>query len=171
MTELLIGCGRARDKRLYLPESGKDWKNLVTLDHNPDVKPDVVWDLEKLPLPFEDSFFDELHAYEVLEHLGRQGDWRTFFAQFEEFHRILKPNGLLCATVPHWQSVWAWGDPSHTRVINEGTITFLSQKTYEEAKDTCMTDFRHWYNKADFEILSADKHDETFAFVLKAIKK
>ena len=148
--ELLIGCGSERTKRLTC-DGSKDWSNLTTLDYNPDHKPDVVWDLMQAALPFEDNSFDEIHAYEVLEHIGPQGDYHLFFAQFTEFHRILKPNGYLVASVPHWASMWAWGDPSHSRIINEGTLAFLSQAEYvKQVGKTPMTDFRYLY-KADFK--------------------
>ena len=107
MKELLIGCGSNIDKRLAL-ENHFGWGNLVTLDINPDHNPDVVWDLEKLPLPFEDNEFDEIHAYEVLEHTGSQGDYKFFFAQFHEFWRILKKDGVLFVTCPLWNGKWAW---------------------------------------------------------------
>jgi len=107
-----------------------------------------------------------------LEHTGAQGDWRFFFAQFSEFYRILKADGLLFATVPAWTGVWAWGDPGHRRVINEGTLVFLSQREYrEQVGVTPMTDFRHWY-KADFETVAhvMDETNYTFKFILKALK-
>ena len=121
--QLLIGCG---SRRVNL--TGRVWEELVTLDINPAHDPDVLHDLTVLPLPFRDDEFDEIHAYEILEHTGQQGDYRFFFAQFQEFWRILKPDGLFIATVPHWQGLWAWGDPGHTRVINEGTLVFLCQE-------------------------------------------
>src|ERR1700726_3329700 len=77
MAELLIGCGRSRAKVLSL--NGVEWKELVTLDSDPSCKPDVVHDLEVMPYPFEDERFDECNAYDVLEHMGRQGDWQFFF--------------------------------------------------------------------------------------------
>src|SRR6185437_13256763 len=88
-TELLLGCGNRRDKLLSLPEEA-EWSNLTTLDLDPQSNPDVIWDLNSLPLPFATAQFDEIHAYEVLEHLGRQGDWRGFFAEWNEYYRILK---------------------------------------------------------------------------------
>ena len=71
--ELLIGCGSDHKKRLTADKT-RDWDNLTTLDYNSDHNPNVVWDLMELPLPFKDQEFDEIHANEVLEHLGQQGD-------------------------------------------------------------------------------------------------
>jgi SAM-dependent methyltransferase len=167
--ELLIGCGSKLIKQLSTTED-KQWNNLTTLDINPDHNPDIIWDLEELPLPFEDETFDEIHAYEVLEHIGRQGDYKFFFAQFAEFYRILKPNGLIHATVPHWQSNWAWGDPSHTRTIQLETLTFLNQQEYiNQIGKTSMSDFRYIY-KADFNLAAYDIKDGNFAFVLQTVK-
>ncbi|MFM2134457.1 MAG: hypothetical protein RL156_1738 [Bacteroidota bacterium] len=167
--ELLIGCGRDHRKKLFLP--GKDtWNNLVTLDINHHHKPDVVWDLNLVRLPFADNEFQEIHAYEVLEHVGTQGDYKFLFRQFEEFHRILAPSGKFFASVPSPDSEWAWGDPSHTRIFHPNWLTFLRQKTYEEqVGKTSISDFRYCY-RADFEILFADIKENTFYFILEAIK-
>ena len=143
--ELLIGCGSERSKRLSLDGSSL-WDNLVTLDYNADHRPDFVWDLNNFfGLPFDDNAFDEIHAYEVLEHLGAQGDYKRFFAQFSAFHRALKPGGHLLATVPHHKSVWAWGDPSHTRIITPEQLIFLRQSSYAEVGKSSMSDFRNIY--------------------------
>jgi SAM-dependent methyltransferase len=174
--ELLLGSGSNRDRRIVI-EDREDWRQLVTLDHNADHKPDVVHDLEQLPYPFGDDTFDEIHAYEVLEHLGRQGDFRSFFAQFSELWRILKPGGFLAATCPSYRSMWAWGDPSHTRVLTSGTLVFLSQKQYQiQIGKTAMSDFRFCY-RADFEPAREPngrpvfvEDEESFQFVLQAVK-
>ena len=167
--ELLIGCGSTRDKRMMV--NGKvDWDNLVTLDYNADHKPDVVCNLNYFPYPFEDNAFDEIHAYEVLEHTGKQGDYLFFFRQFSELWRILKPNGHLLATCPSRHSAWAWGDPSHTRIVQPENLVFLSQRAYrEQVGKTSMSDFRSLY-KADFETVYAHDDRETFRFIIRAIK-
>lgn len=165
--ELLIGCGADRSKRMSVNNSD-GWTNLITLDMNERVNPDVVHDLDDLPYPFLTNELDEIHAYEVLEHCGRQGDWRGFFEQFDEFHRILKPGGILYATVPSWTSVHAWGDPGHTRIINEGTIVFLQRDLYG-GTGSPMTDYRTYY-KGNFEVVGAEHRGEHFMFCLRAIK-
>ena len=171
--ELLIGCGSEQSKRYGTGQADKDpgWKNLTTLDNNPDHKPDIIHDLKTLPLPFEDNSFDEIHAYEVLEHLYQQGDYISFFAEFTEYYRILKPSGLMFITVPKPNSVWALGDPSHTRIMPPENFTFLSQEEYEKQVGiTPMSDFRYIY-KADLRIRAIqDANEECNLILLEAIK-
>ncbi|MGE3549679.1 MAG: methyltransferase domain-containing protein [Geobacter sp.] len=167
--ELLIGCGQNITKKNFVP-GHENWNQLVTLDINPDHSPDVLWDLNQLPLPFEDNWFDEIHAYEVLEHCGKQGDYKFFFNQFSDFYRILKPGGTICGTCPHHLSVWAWGDPSHTRVIQKENFVFLSQNEYKiQIGTTAMSDFRYIY-KSDFDVVFLSEDNDVLQFVLKAIK-
>jgi hypothetical protein len=130
----------------------------------------VLCDLALPPYPFKTESADEIHAYDVLEHLGQQGDWRAFFAQFAECWRILKPGGFLAATCPSYRSANAWGDPSHRRVITKETLAFLSQAEYaKQVGVTPMTDFRPWY-AADFEPRYLDEGADTLVFVLEAVK-
>ena len=169
--ELLMGCGSRREKFLFEGDN-RDFHHLTTLDINTSHHPDVVHDLNVHPLPFLDHAFDEIHAYDVLEHLGSQGDYAFFFSEFSEYWRILKPNGRFFATVPATRSAWVWGDPSHTRYFAPPWLLFLSQRAYDEQiGQTSMSDFRYLY-KADFvtEYTTTMNNGETFAFVLRAVK-
>lgn len=166
MSELLIGCGASRAKKLVW-KGRTEWSALTTLDMNPSAKPDVVFDLNDTTLPFPDDSFDEIHAYDVLEHVGRQGDWRFFFAQFEDFWRVLKPEGVLLGISPHPSSPWAWGDPGHTRVIAPESFIFLSQANYGRPP---MTDYRPWY-RGDFALVHSETYDNLqHGFALQAVK-
>jgi hypothetical protein len=202
--ELLIGCGHKRDKRLWWPtDEAVEWqrkfRNLVTLDVNPDCDPDLLvnlnaaeWRVQKVRPEgiaiecIEDEghpqywrvardVFDEIHAYEVLEHLGQQGDAVAFFETFTAIWNALKPGGRLLATVPSRFSPWLWGDPSHRRVILPETLSFLDQGAYArqldcaEAERTSMSDFRGIY-KADFATLYSFDNKQSHLFVLRAIK-
>jgi len=167
--ELLLGAGRNLAKKITVGGES-EWANLTTLDINPDHMPDIMADLEHLPYDWAaDDSYDEIHAYEVMEHLGKQGDWRFFFAQWSEFWRMLKPGGFFAGTCPARDSVWAWGDPSHSRVIQPESLVFLCQPKYAQVGITPMSDFRHVY-KADFEIIHAEIKDDTFVYVLQAVK-
>lgn len=168
--ELLIGCGNARKKHVTFDGIPKDWQKLSTLDIDPRAEADYQHDLNHLPYPFPDDSFNEIHAYEVLEHCGRQGDWQFFFDQFAEFWRILKPGGWFIASCPMWDSPWAWSDPGHVRIISRHSLAFLSQQEYaNHVGKTHMTDYRHHY-KADFSVEAVHEQEHSWAFVLKAIK-
>lgn len=188
--ELLLGAGRSRVKRYSaLPLHPRTWQNPngpVTVDINALTNPDIWCDLNSTPWrgiyrnqnelrPFDDDTWDEVHAYQVLEHLGSQGDAAAFFAHFSEIWRILKPNGVFVGEVPSRRSGWLWGDPSHTRAIVPESLSFLDQTEYQRQIDclpqhrTAMSDFRSMY-KADFHMLDEKDNGTDFVFILRAIK-
>jgi SAM-dependent methyltransferase len=129
-------------------------EELVTNDISELARPDVIWDLNELPWPWEDNSFDQIHAYEVLEHLGTQGDYKAFFDHFYECYRILKPGGLLFGSTPGPESDWTLAEPGHTRVIYLHTLNFLNQEFYDrkEKDRSCASDYRDVW-KGDFEML------------------
>lgn len=169
--ELLLGCGASRIKKLGA--TGKpDWDGeLVTLDMNAAHNPDVVWDLAKIPLPFDDNKFDGVHAYDVMEHVGQQGDWKFFFAQWQDIWRILKPSGCFYGISPHPTSPWCWADPGHTRSLSPDSLIYLSQDEYaKQVGVTPMTDYRFCYT-ADFKIRHCELLPSAqFSWVMEAIK-
>lgn len=195
MTELLLGCGFSRAKLLALPGEPHEWKELVTLDCNPRCDPDLHFNLNdrgrwrghcrrpslrrvmELDAPdfeggtLKESYFDEVHAYEVLEHLGSQGDAEAFFDCFANIHRVLRAGGHLFATCPSRFSPWLWGDPSHRRVICAESLAFLSQEVIaRNRKDgTAMSDFSNLWTR-DFKVVSMSDNHERFIFCLRAIK-
>lgn len=162
VSELVLGCGNSKKyKKLYLPDQGREYKNPVFLDIDPRCKPDVTHDLNNPHLPFDNNRFTEIHAYEILEHVGSQGDWRFFFTQFAEFYRVLVPEGLMFISIPHGNGKFAFADPGHTRALSPGVFYFLSQEMYEqEVGKTAMTDYRHYW-KGDFKIryMTTDKDE------------
>jgi SAM-dependent methyltransferase len=86
--------------------------------------------LEKLP--FDDSSFDSVSAYDFLEHIPRlsiiqnsDGDNETqfpFINFMNEAYRVLKPNGVFYAITPCYPRPEAFVDPTH--------VNFISKKTY-----------------------------------------
>ena len=146
----MLGCSHhAPKKKWIVPGTEKEPIEWTTLDINPRVHPDVVFDLNGIEkgdrLPFEDNAFDEIHAYSILEHYGKQGEYEGFFAGFRELWRVVKPGGHLVAGTPLYSDLWAWGDPGHTRIISRGTISYLCKSFYESITDaeSPMTDYRH----------------------------
>ncbi len=175
--ELLLGCGNRSHKQIKFQFIPQEFQNLTRLDIDPDCKPDILHDLNVLPLPFEDNSFNEIHAPDILEHTGTQGDWRFFFAQFSEFWRILKPGGYLIGSCPKWDSPWLWSDPGHSRAISQHSLIFLDQSCYREIGKTPMTDYRHVY-KANFRTMVTTEDvpngpgysEHKWGFVLAAVK-
>lgn len=149
---LLLGCGHDHRRRVLL-ESQQGECELVKLDMSPHVGADVVWDMNQLPLPFADEAFDEIHAYDTLEHWGGPpGNWRFFFDEFTEYWRILKPGGTIAAVVPI--GVDRYADPGHCRFFSATWFAFLSktQAEHNARQGTQMTDYRCYYQR-DFDIL------------------
>ena len=127
MRVLQLGCGRTRLAPAL--ESGEPIE-AIALDADCTVNPDVVCCLGKDRLPFPDDTFDIAVAIHVLEHIGTQGETAGWFQFWEDLYRVLKPDGRLEFVAPWWQSVWGWGDPSHTRLLSPEALYFFQQANY-----------------------------------------
>ncbi len=121
-------------------------------------------------LTFEPNTFDEVHAYHQLQRFGAQGDYAALFATFSQLWRVLKPDGVLCLSLPSPFSDWIWGDPGHTRAITMQTITYLQQPEYDkQLLTTAMVDYRPIY-KADFEPDFLQDDGRELRTILRAVK-
>jgi ubiquinone/menaquinone biosynthesis C-methylase UbiE len=81
---------------------------------------DILCDIEKEPLPFEDNSIDEIACYETLEHLEN-----LIFAM-NEMWRVLKPEGFLKGKVPKEGSKRAIADPTHKRIFLADTFDYFT---------------------------------------------
>jgi hypothetical protein len=80
----------------------------IGLNPSADPKSDLYWNLENgIPLP--DECIHETYGNEFLEHIGGQDRIRFM----NDLYHILVPGGLAVFNVPHWQSPFASGDPTH----------------------------------------------------------
>lgn len=169
MKQLSVGGGNKKETKSLRLDINDDFKfkNLTTLDIDPRCNPDILWDLREFPYPIKDEEFDEIHAYEVLEHIAMQGDWEHFFREFNEYWRILKPGGHFFASVPDKESVWLWADPGHKRVIFKETLKFLEYDRYaKEIGKTNLTDYRH-VMRCNWEIVWYSETTTNLYFILK----
>jgi len=96
------------NKRLDIGCGGNKIPGCTYLDVNPDVRPDIVHDLNQYPYPVEDNSFDEIYAKHIIEHLN---DPQAFLS---ELCRILKPGGTLFVETPHFTSYVAYSEIQHT---------------------------------------------------------
>ena len=170
--ELLLGAGSNRTKKMALKDGPRDWTELYALDFNIKHSPDILFDLARWNWDFGGiDMYDEIHAYDVMEHLGQQGDYATFFQQWSEIWRILRPGGHFFGSSPGPTSPWLWGDPGHTRAMSPECLYFLTQPNYDEVGISPMTDYRFCY-KADFDPVDFWISEETkqFFYVLRAVK-
>ena len=141
----------------------------VTLDIDPASHPDLLWDANVTPYPFLDGAFEAIHAFEVLEHLGTQGDWRSWFHLWDEFYRLLEPGGFVTASVPRADSIWAWGDPGHTRIVAEPMLYYLHRPFYDQVGTTSATDYRAFF-VSDWDIVRLERTRERMLFALQPVR-
>ncbi len=88
MKRLNIACGE---------DVKEGWDNL---DKHDRYKANVIWNLNKLPLPFEDKSYDYILCSYFLEHLN------DCLPLMNELIRLLKKDGQLEIIVPYGDETW-----------------------------------------------------------------
>jgi SAM-dependent methyltransferase len=106
-TALNLGCGR------------KHRAGAVNLDRTLASNPDVVHDLDIRPWPFADNRFDQVYAFDVIEHLA------DIVGVMEELHRICRDGASIEISVPHFSSANAFTDPTHRHFFSRFSFDYF----------------------------------------------
>jgi len=91
-------------------------------------------DLTTNLLPFENSTFDSISAFDFIEHVPRQAydennkTYSPFIKLMNEIHRVLKPGGLFLASTPAYPRPEAFQDPTHVNIITEKRMNIFAVK-------------------------------------------
>ena len=96
---------------------------------------DVVHDLDKLPLPFENETVDEILCEDVLEHI-------EYAPMLKDCMRILVPGGRVRIEVPHFTSNNNFVDPTHRNMYSIKTFNFFAANTFEGKNRSYYFDFK-----------------------------
>jgi predicted SAM-dependent methyltransferase len=135
----------------------------LNVDQFPECAPDVLWNLEQTPWPFEESSVDEMVAHHVLEHLGQET--KVFFAVMQELYRLMRHDGLIRITVPHPNHPTFQSDPTHVRAFTYETFEMMNRaKNLDWAARNVNVTMLALMLDINFEIVSgAQKYDESWA--------
>ena len=79
----------------------------------------VQGDLDGTPLPYGDEFFDAVLARDILEHL--QEPWLAL----REAHRVLRPGGVIVASVVMAKPQAVWADYTHVRGFTRSSVALM----------------------------------------------
>ncbi|UXX80594.1 methyltransferase domain-containing protein [Reichenbachiella carrageenanivorans] len=108
--KLNLGCGY---------DLKKGWTNL---DSSKIQGVDVVWNIENLPLPFDDETCTDILCQDVLEHT-------EYIPILKDINRILKKEGEVKIRVPHFTSKNNFVDPTHKKMFSIETFDFFTHSS------------------------------------------
>jgi SAM-dependent methyltransferase len=94
---------------------------------------DVVVDLGSETWPWGDNSVDEVHCYNLIEHLTNLNNKNERIHFFNELYRVLKKDAKANIALPHWCSSRYYGDPTHCEPFSEMGFFYLNKKWREES--------------------------------------
>jgi len=132
--KLNLGCGL--DKK----------QGYINIDIRKEVNPDLIWNLENIPYPFETNSVEEIIAKDVLEHFP----FRKVENILKEWFRILKPQGKLYIQTPDliaiaikvilnnkytWKDIsyWVYGGQDYNENFHKSGFTIPTLKKLLES--------------------------------------
>ncbi len=132
MSHLDIGCN-SNPRNPYNADKlyGVDIIDLDTKDFNYQ-KCNLIFN----SLPFPDSTFDSVSAYDFLEHVPRVTTINNtgvfpFIHVMNEIYRVLKPGGKFLGITPGYPRSEAFVDPTHVNFITKKTHTYFTSPKYK----------------------------------------
>jgi len=138
-TKLNMGCG--------FKKLNDHWN----VDCEPKCNPDQVLDFEQTPWPFEDDFFEEIHADNIMEHLGTTP--KIFTNIMKEMYRVSKHGAKWTIVVPHHRCDLFWDDYTHVRVLTAKTFRMFDQQVNFESINKKLSDSTFGlYHNIDIEV-------------------
>ena len=132
----------------------KVYEDFINIDRIPLPEVDLVWNLEKTPLPFKSNSVSEIQCEHVLEHI------RNFMPLIEEFWRICKPGAIIRINAPYFRYEAAYRDPTHVR--------FFTEHSFDYFQDNLTFSY---YSKARFNIKKVELRNNFFSGVKNMHKK
>ena len=137
--KLNLGCGH---KKLL-----DNWN----VDIEKKCNPDQVVDLEVFPWPFDDDFFEEINADNILEHLGQSP--RIFTKVIQEMYRVSSDKATWKVCYPHHRCDHFYDDYTHVRALTVNTFKMFDQKINFESIAKKLSDSTFGLNSGvDLEI-------------------
>lgn len=122
--KLDIGCGRSK------------LEGFVGLDRVEMPGVDIVCDLDKERIPLQDGSVEEIHTAHFLEHVA------DLVFVMGEIWRVSKNGAKIRISVPYYNSIGAFRDPTHRR--------FFTYETFDYFTDTVK--FPSFYSAIRFRI-------------------
>jgi predicted SAM-dependent methyltransferase len=142
-TKLNMGCGFRKLE--------DHWN----VDISPKCNPDQVLDFDVTPWPYEDSFFENITASNILEHLGQNP--RVFTEIIKEMYRVSKDGATWFIQIPHHRCDVFFDDYTHVRALTEKTFKMWDQKVnYESILKNSADSTYGLYNDVDLEVVDVD---------------
>ena len=107
-------------KILHIGSGNKYDPRCVNVDLVASTNPDIVHNLDEFPWPLPDDHFEEVWAYDVLEHLD------DLIKVMEEIHRVCCADAIVKVTVPHFSSANAFTDITHRHYFSVNSFNYFT---------------------------------------------
>ena len=124
LKKISLGSGRIRKDGFLTVDQ------IQFTDGNGEEMVDIVLDIERARLPFEDNSAIQIDADNILEHIGFHRDnpdhQEALIFVLNECHRVLHPDGLLTGNVPPFPSNGAIRDITHKRFFVKESFAYLT---------------------------------------------
>ena len=124
-----LGCG-------LRPKNPYNAHEVFGIDIREDAPNNILSaDLAIEDIPFPDSYFDYITAFDFIEHIPRviyhPKKRNSFVMLMNEIYRVLKPSGIFFSSTPGFPKAAAFRDPTHINFITDETFSLYFGDAYQ----------------------------------------